>query len=578
VGDALTGGALGAPTLTAGGAALGRWRTRYARATGPRKAALARTLDREERRHAVAATSHALSVAVAARREALLSVRARDLFGQRASPTAANRAALAERRLRVVALRRELRRLEEGGALPFRFDVQFADVAQQGGFDAIVGNPPWVRLHRIPPALRARLRREFEVFRRATWEAGAVRAHAGAAFGAQVDAAALFVERATELLRPGGVASLLLPAKLWRTLAGGGVRRLLAERTRLRVLEDWTDAPASFDAAVYPSLLVATRRTDAPPTEDDGVRLAVRRGAAAFAWHTPRRALALDDTPGSPWLVLPSDVRAGVDRLCRAGIALGDAALGRPTLGVKSGCNEAFVVTVDGIAGPLATVRARDGRRGRVEASLLRPLLAGHALAPWRAPAGATRLLWTHGDDLEPLAALPPHAARWLAPWRRRLERRSDARGCAAWWSLFRLDAAEASRARVVWADVGRAPRAAVLARGDATVPLNSCYVVRCDDDDAFALAALLNGPLAGAWLAALAEPARGGYHRYLAWTVAMLPVPRDWDRARALLAPLGRRGTAGDAPSRDELLERSLAAYRVRASDVAPLVTWFAT
>jgi hypothetical protein len=56
------------------------------------------------------------------------------------------------------------------------------------------------------------------------------------------------------------VVALLLPAKLWRCLAGGGVRRLLAGETSIHALEDWSAARSAFDAAVYPSLLVARKR------------------------------------------------------------------------------------------------------------------------------------------------------------------------------------------------------------------------------------------------------------------------------------------------------------------------------
>ena len=44
-------------------------------------------------------------------------------------------------------------------------------------------------------------------------------------------------------------------------------------------------------------------------------------------------------------------------------------------------------------------------------------------------------------------------------------------------------------------------------------MPLNTCYVVRApNEDDAHALAALLNSRVFGAWLGALAEPARGAW------------------------------------------------------------------
>ena len=115
---------------------------------------------------------------------------------------------------------------------------------------------------------------------------------------------------------------------------------------------------------------------------------------------------------------------------------------------------------------------------------------------------------------------------------------------------------------------------------GDPIIPLNSCYVTLCrEEQDALALVAILNSPLADAWLAALAEPARGGYHRFLGWTMSLLPLPRDWLRARDILAPLAVEVMGRDQELQrigPELLDACLAAYRVRHHDVEPLLTWF--
>jgi hypothetical protein len=257
------------------------------------------------------------------------------------------------------------------------------------------------------------------------------------------------------------------------------------------------------------------------------------------------------------------------------GTALGESALGRATLGVKCGCNDAFMVdAVDENADDISVEHL--GRRGTIERSLLRPLLRGDAVAAWSIPRSRSSIVWTHASPGHPLHALPNGAAKWLAPWRRQLTNRTDLRGGATWWTLFRTEGADSTRTRVVWSDFGRTPRAAILQVGDQTVPLNSCYVVSCDDvRDAMALTALLNGPLAAAWLNAIAEPARGGWHRYLAWTVSLLPLPRDWTRARELLAPLCERALLGTLPSGDELLAAACRAYRVRVADVAPLIAW---
>jgi hypothetical protein len=128
----------------------------------------------------------------------------------------------------------------------------------------------------------------------------------------------------------------------------------------------------------------------------------------------------------------------------------------------------------------------------------------------------------------------------------------------------------------VVWADLGRSLQALVLPAGDRTVPLNTCYVLSTRDlVDAMALAALLNSPIADAWVGAIAEPARGGYRRHFAWTMARVPVPDDWARARDILAPLGERGLRGDPPGRAELMNAVLESFRMRQRTIAPLLEW---
>ena len=216
-------------------------------------------LDRTERLRAIAAVERELVATVHSRRDALAIARSRDLFGAPTSRGAGDRAQRCQLRVKVRLLRARLRAYRDGAALPFMFAAQFADADAAGGFDVVLGNPPWVRPHADPLADRTRLAREFRVSRDAAWVPGRGPRPRGATFGAQVDLAALFVERAVSLASDGGTIALLLPAKLWRCLAGGGVRRLLAGETSIRSIEDWSAARPAFDAAVYPSLLVTSK-------------------------------------------------------------------------------------------------------------------------------------------------------------------------------------------------------------------------------------------------------------------------------------------------------------------------------
>jgi hypothetical protein len=289
--------------------------------------------------------------------------------------------------------------------------------------------------------------------------------------------------------------------------------------------------------------------------------------------------LGLDGSPGCPWLVVPTEVRTAFDRVRTAGIPLSESVVGRPHLGVKCGFNLAFVVRCRHVSGDgIAEVESTDGKRGAIEAALLRPLVRAEGLRLWQRPATDEYIIWTHGPDGAALRTLPTLATRWLGRWQRELAARSDARH-GRWWSLFRVDAGRCDRPRVLWADLGRTPRATMISAGDNLVPLNSCYAAICRDEvDALALTALLNSPIAVAWLSAIAEPARGSYLRFLGWTMSLLPVPRDWQRAREMLASATRSAIdSGPHVSQLELLARSLECYGLRHSDVAPLLAWFA-
>lgn len=598
VGDALAGCAFGEePTTIPAAPRLTMLRRRYSRASGSRKRTLARALDASERQIAAARLAQRLARLTALRREILAHARGRDLFARRAGTTAAMRADLMTVRGDIRDARRHLAELRRGGALPFSFDTQFADVGARDGFDLVVGNPPWVRLHEIGAAARADLAARFRSWRNAAWLDGARGARAGRGFASQLDLSTLFLERAVQIARPGGTLSMLVPVKLWRSLAAGGLRRVLSESCRLVAFEDWSESPAAFDAVVYPSMIVAVRAhgatgdrpgptADAPGDQADAahgdgrndrpmIRHRIHRGASAFGWDIPAHTLPFDASPGAPWIMLPPLARDGFDLLAARGTPFSQSVFRRPVLGVKTGRNDAFVVQPQaGHGDDECTIRTVDGI-GRIESALLRPVLRGEDVRAWRAERARRAIVWTHGAAGAPLDRLPPLAAAHFAHWRAALTRRADAARALRFWTLYRTEAADASRHRVVWSDISRVPRATVLAAGDATVPLNSCYVAFAPSaDDALTLAVLLNSEPVAAWLCALAEPARGGYRRFLGWTMAQLPLPADWTRAVELLAPIGR--AAMRAPPDPESLSQAVAgAYGVSLSDLAPLIVW---
>jgi len=353
--------------------------------------------------------------------------------------------------------------------------------------------------------------RETLATRYATW-----RPARGRGFAHLPDLAVAFVERALELVAPGGAAALLVPAKLASSGYAEPLRRRLVTSTRLERVAPVAQAGAfGGGAAVYPMALVAAR---IEPTGRELVATAL--GPKTRASAMPQRALTAD----GPW-ILGVGAGARATRIARhlrtACPTLGDR--WSPQLGVKTGADDVFLV-------------ARPGPGTR-------PVVRGRDLEPWRATPRA-HVLWTHGPDGRPLARLPAELARALDLHLDRLRRRSDYRGGPA-WQLYRLALADAPH-RVIWPDLAR--RLAAVVPDAGVVPLNTVYGIATRvADDAYALAALLNSR----WLTALArlgaDPARGGFRRFNARVVGELPLPPTGATAWRTLADQGRANVSDD-------------------------------
>jgi hypothetical protein len=572
VGDALAGGDF--THATPAGTRLATLRLRYTRATGSRKRSLARTIAAAEREQAHHTVTHELTALQHERREQLALLRRRDLFGERPAPTTAHTRARLDRRIRTRELLTLQRALTLGSALPFRADAHFADVAARGGFDLIIGNPPWVRPHHMDRETRARIRRDFRVAR------STPTTNSPRSFGLQVDLAACFTERSLRLLRPHGTLALLLPAKLWRSLAGGPLRALLTRESTVRQLHDLADGPAVFAAATYPSLLIAQRPTTTPQPTTHTVTASVARTTTRLHFSIPARTLPLDTRPDAPWIVTPPHVRHALDTIRHAGVPLARHT-GPPRLGVKCGVNAAFLVTPIGQCGD--RTRISDGTRSAwIESALLRPVLRGEDLAR-RTTSPTLALIYPHHPDHTPLHPLPPLATRWFAPLRNQLAARTDARHARHWYTLFRLDSSRPDQARLAWADIGRQLTPRLLPTGSPHVLLNSCYATLLPhDDDALALLALLSAPITSAILALIAEPARGGYRRFLGHSVAQLPLPTHdaLHHHHPQLVALGRMlhnsNSTTPSPALAEQLDHAFAnALDIPHATFAPIHQW---
>ncbi len=514
-------------------------RDRYFHATGAGKRRAQRALRHAERNVAVTFLGELAEQIGVRRRELQAAARSRDLFGKRSGLTRSQKKAAVTLKRRSGEIARLLRRIREVQELPFfSFPIHFADPQRpDAGFHVVVGNPPWVRPHHWASLSRSRLRERFHFLRNAGWHAGSRMAGVGRGFGAQLDLSALFLERSLELLDENGALGFLLPAKLMRNLSAGALRGRLLAGTRMLRLEDCSLATKRlFEATTYPLSLLLTH--GAADTEHQvSVHLHDRHGERVDFRLPQSRLPLITDDPESPWVLAPPGVRAVLDRMRAAGPPLGAQPGRRPSRGIFTGANDLFVGDVyDANLVRGRVVMSLAGSEVEIEADRVRPMLRGEDLAAWRFEMSQA-LIWTHDDDGHVLAHLPDATRNHLSKHQGLLQRRVDLKPGQPYWTLFRVSP-EKWRRRVAWRDIAPAPGAVVVPRrvpflgGRAPIiSLNTVYqITAASGEDAHLLAAVLNSTVARAYLKAIAERASGGYFRFLGWTVALLPFPKNPD------------------------------------------------
>ena len=129
---------------------------------------------------------------------------------------------------------------EQRDLYPLDFSDKFKEVMQGGGFDAIVGNPPYVRIQGFP-------RKQIKYF--AERYQSAVK---------NFDLYVTFVERGYNLLKSKGKLGFILPNKFFKTDYGEGLRKFLATNRALEGIVDF-GANQVFAATTYTCLLFCSK-------------------------------------------------------------------------------------------------------------------------------------------------------------------------------------------------------------------------------------------------------------------------------------------------------------------------------
>ena len=102
---------------------------------------------------------------------------------------------------------------------PFKWKIEFPEIFKEGGFDVVIGNPPYVRQEKIKE-IKTYLENHYEVY-------------TGVA-----DLFVYFFEKGLNLLKKGGIFSYICSNKFTQTKNDGPLRKFILDHKFLKYIEN----------------------------------------------------------------------------------------------------------------------------------------------------------------------------------------------------------------------------------------------------------------------------------------------------------------------------------------------------
>lgn len=128
---------------------------------------------------------------------------------------------------------------------PFEWEEEFPDIMANGGFDAIIGNPPYVRIQNM----KKYSPEEIEYYQSKDSEYTVAKKET-------VDKYFLFIERAINLLNPTGLLGYIIPHKFFITKGGKGLRKFIAEKHQISKIINFGVTQVFPGRATYTAILI----------------------------------------------------------------------------------------------------------------------------------------------------------------------------------------------------------------------------------------------------------------------------------------------------------------------------------
>ena len=385
----------------------------------------------------------------------------------------------------------------------FTWASAFPDIIKEGGFDIVLGNPPYVRMEFLK-AMKPYLEKRFEVV------------------SDRADLYCYFFERGLNLLKPGGRLGYISSSTFFKTGSGKPLRNFLRQKGTIETVVDFGDLQVFEGVTTYP--VVMTMRRDEPVKMHDLQfwkldNLPNSNFKASFeALKEPYPQASL--TNGS-WALESPALKALRDKI-KTGKQTIKQRYGAPLYGIKTGLNNAFVISTK--------IKERLCAEDPKSDDLLKPFLKGKNLKSWRAEPSGLWLIYIPKNRIE--IENYPAIHNWLLQFKERLEGRAAKQ---KWFELQQPQEVYATafeETKISYCDI--ADSNPFHLDTSKSYLETTAFAIPAND---FAMVGLLNSKLLWFIFKSLTPLASGGYFRMKAQYVEQLPLPFWSEKDRLKLA-----------------------------------------
>ena len=264
----------------------------------------------------------------------------------------------------------------------FHWELEFPEVffdaegekMDGAGFDAVVGNPPYVKIQNIP----ANSKRYFEEIYGSSSE--------------RYDLYSLFSEKGYSL--SGEKVGFILPNKFFESSAGVGLRRYLGDRSAVEKIVDFNREQVFLDVSTYTCLLFLNVDSD-----DREVKyLSVEENSEQRLNNVEPITSTISDDEGG-WTLVGKTRREILDKVEDSGVDFSDVA-GHIYVGIQTSANDVFVLNDCDWGDKYVKGRSKElGEVVKVEREMVKPYVEGQNLSRYSPIEPSLGLVYPYDDE-----------------------------------------------------------------------------------------------------------------------------------------------------------------------------------